>query len=204
MDSANPVTGQQAHPTVPSAPVDTWRGTFMPPAVPPVRPSRPPRDRMWFRQITLRLLRDPFTRGFRRQVEYAAVGLLSRFPALSYVVAVTVGFGMSMSFAGMLVGLSLLMVSLRGAGGSARFIAAWPTGCWGSRSAAASAAPGAWRLRPGPGGPDRSCRLAGVPTAVQLLFSVASAICMIYLLLGSFPLTFPIWWEILHVHHVVP
>ena len=93
MDNANPVTGQQAHPTVPSAPVDTWRGTFMPPAVPPVRPYRPPRDRMWFRQTTLRLLRDPFTRDFWRQFECAALGLLLAIPGFVFiVVAVTVGF----------------------------------------------------------------------------------------------------------------
>jgi len=53
-----------------------------------------------------------------RQFEYAALGLLLAIPGFVFiVVAVTVGFGMSLSFAGMLVGLPLLIVSLRGARG---------------------------------------------------------------------------------------
>ena len=39
---------------------------------------------------------------------------------------------------------------------------------------------------------------------LKLLLSLVGAICMIYLLLWGLPyLTFPIWWEILHVHGVV-
>ena len=208
MDSANPVTGQQAHPTVPSAPVDTWRGTFMPPAVPPVRPYRPPRDRMWFRQTTLRLLRDPLTRDFWRQFEYAALGLLLAIPGFVFiVVAVTVGFGMSLSFAGMLVGLPLLMVSLmgaRGLGAVQRRLA--------NRLLGLQVAPPP-PLRPEPGAfgrvraalTDQVGWRACAYLLLKLLLSVASAICMIYLLLWGLPyLTFPIWWEILHVHGVVP
>ena len=129
MDSANPVTGQQAHPTVPSAPDDAWRGTFTPPAVPVVGPSRPPRDLMWFRQTVLRLLREPLTRAGQRQCEYAALGLLLAIPGFVFiVVAFTVGFGMSLSFAGMLVGLPLLILSLLGArrlGSVHRRLAGW-------------------------------------------------------------------------------
>jgi len=70
------VTGRQAHPAVPSAPDDVWRGTFTPPAVPRVRPPRPPRDRIWFRQAMLRLMREPLSRDARRQRAYAILGLL--------------------------------------------------------------------------------------------------------------------------------
>ncbi len=116
MDSTNPVTGQQAHATTPAGPGHARRGTFEPPAAPSVRPSRIPRDRTWFRRTVLGLLREPLTRNGRRQLEYAALGLLLAIPGLVFiVVTVTVGFGMSLSFAGMLVGLPLLMVSLLGA-----------------------------------------------------------------------------------------
>ena len=135
MDSANPVTGQQAHVTRPAAPGNGWRGTFAPPAASDERPSRPPRDRIWFRQTMLRLLRAPFSRDTARQCEYAALGLLLAVPGFVFIVAtVTIGFGLSLSFAGMLVGLPLLMVSLLGArrlGAVHRHLAA---GCWDCRS----------------------------------------------------------------------
>ena len=59
MDSANPVTGQQGRPGVPSAPAEVWRGTFALPVAPAVAPPRPPRDRIWFRQTAANLLRAP-------------------------------------------------------------------------------------------------------------------------------------------------
>src|ERR1700751_5946005 len=116
MDSANPVTGQQARPAVLSAPDDGWRGPFTPPVAPPVRPPRAPHDRTWFQQTMRKLLRAPFTRDTWRQVEYAVLGLLLAIPCFVFVVvAVTVGLGMSLSFAGMLAGVPLLMVALLGA-----------------------------------------------------------------------------------------
>src|SRR5437868_66180 len=116
MDSANPVTGQQARPAMPSAPDDAWRGTLAPPSAPDdawrgtltppavsPRPPRPPRDRIWVRQTVLKLLRAPFTRDTGRQVEYAVLGLLLAIPGFVFIaVTVTVGSGMSLSFAGML------------------------------------------------------------------------------------------------------
>ena len=167
MDSANPVTGQQGSSAVPSASDDAWRGTFMPPVAPPVRPPRPPHDRIWFQQTTRKLLRAPFTRDTWRQVEYAVLGLLLAIPCFVFiVVAFTVGLGMSLSFAGMLVGVPLLMVALLGArrlGAVHRRLAA---GCWGSRSRrrrhcvrrlAPSAGPGRSSPIPSAGGPVATC-----------------------------------------------
>ena len=116
MDSADPVTGQQGRPAVPSAPAEVWRGTFALPVAPAGAVPRPPRDRIWFRQTAAKLLRAPFTRETGRQVEYAVLGLLLAMAGFVFVaVAFTVGLGLSLSFAGMLVGLPLLMVALLGA-----------------------------------------------------------------------------------------
>ncbi len=207
MDSANPVTGQQARPAVPSAPGDSWPGTFTPPAAPLVRPSRAPRDRVWFRQAVLRLLRDPLTRGFWRQVEYAALGLLLAIPGFVFiVVAVTVGFGMSLSFAGMLFGLPLLVVSLLGA----RRLGAVHRGLAGRLLGLRVAPPPLPRPQPGAFGRARAVLTdpAGWRACAYLLLklplSVLGAIIMVYLLFWGLPyLTFPIWWEILHANDVV-
>ena len=85
MDSADPVTGQQGRPAVPSAPAEVWRGTFALPVAPAVAAPRPPRDRIWFRQTAAKLLRAPFTRETGRQVEFAVLGLLLAIPGFVFV-----------------------------------------------------------------------------------------------------------------------
>jgi signal transduction histidine kinase len=207
MDSSNPVTGQPALPAVPSAHEGARRGTFTPPVVPPVRPSRTPRDRIWFRQTVLRLLREPLTRNGRRQLEYAALGLLLAIPGFVFiVVAVTVGFGMSLSFAGMLAGLPLLVVSLLGA----RRLGAVHRSLAGRLLELQVASPPP--LRPQPGALGRARAVLTDPAGwracaylvLKLPLSVLSVIIVAYLLLWGLPyLTFPIWWEILHVNGVV-
>src|ERR1700730_15624184 len=207
MDGANPVTGQQDSPTVPSAPGDAWPSTFTPPAEPPVRPSRAPRDRIWFRQTVLRLLRDPLSRGFWRQCEYAALGLLLAIPGFVFiVVAVTVGFGMSLSFAGMLVGLPVLMVSLLGT----RRLGAVHRRLAGRLLGVRVGAPPAWRPQPGALGRARAVLTDPVGwracayLLLKLPLAALAATIMTYLLIWGLPyLTFPIWWEILHVNGVV-
>ena len=207
MDSANPVTGQQARATVPSEPDDAWRGSFAPPAVPVVGPSRAPRDLTWFRQTVLGLLREPLTRRGRRQCEYAAFGLLLAVPGFVFiVVALTVGFGMSLSFAGMLFGLPLLILSLLGArrlGAVHRHLANWLLGLQ-----VAPPPP----LRPQPGALGRARAALTDPVGwracayllLKLPLSVLAMIITIYLVFYGLPyLTFPIWWEILHVNGVV-
>ncbi|MFI5062763.1 MAG: sensor histidine kinase [Streptosporangiales bacterium] len=207
MDSANPVTGQQAHATMPAAPDHARRGTLALPLAPSVRPSRPPRDRIWFRRAVLGLLREPLTRNGQRQLEYAALGLLLAIPGFVFIVAaVTVGFGLSLSFAGMLVGLPLLMMALLGAqrlGAVHRHLA--------NRLLGLQVAPPP-PLRPQPGALGRTRAALTDPAgwracAYLLLKLPLSALAMIitaYLLLWGLPyLTFPVWWEILHVNDVV-
>lgn len=94
MDSANPLTGQQARPTVPSAPDDAWRGIFAIPAG-PVGPPRPS-GREAFRRSVPQLLREPFSRAAWRaawrQGAYTVLGLLLWIPGFLFiVVAVTAG-----------------------------------------------------------------------------------------------------------------
>ena len=207
MDSANPVTGQQAHATTPAGPGHAGRGTSAPPAAPAVRPSRAPRDRTWFRRTVLGLLREPLTRTGRRQLEYAVLGLLLAIPGFAFIVAaLTVGFGMSLSFAGMLVGLPLLMVALLGAqrlGAVHRHLV--------SRLLGVPVAPPP-PPRPQPGRLGRARGVLADPAGwracgyllLKLPLSVIAMIIAIYLLLWGLPyLTFPVWWEILHVNGVV-
>jgi signal transduction histidine kinase len=207
MDSANPVTGPQARPAMTSAPAEAWRGTFTPPVAPQVRPPRVPHDRIWFQQTMRKLLRAPFTRETRRQVEYAVLGLLLAIPCFVFiVVTITVGLGMSLSFAGMLAGVPLLMVALLGArrlGAVHRHLAARLLGV---------------QIAPPPALPQEAGVLARARAVLtdpvgwracgylllKLLIAVIGAIIVIYLLVWGLPyLTFPIWWEILHAHHVV-
>jgi signal transduction histidine kinase len=206
MESVNPVAGQQA-PRMPSVPGDAWPDIATPTVVPPVRPSQPPRDRIWFRQVVLNLLRDPFSRDFWPQPAYAVLGLLLTVPGFVFiVVTVTVGFGLSLSFAGMLAGLPLLMVSLLGArrlGSVHRRLAGRLLGLQ-----IESPPP----LRPQPGALGRIRAVLTDPVGwrasayllLKLPLSALGVIITVYLLLWGLPyLTFPIWWGILHANGVV-
>ena len=207
MDSANPVTGPQDHATVPSAPAEVWRGTFAIPAAPSVSRPRVPHDRVWLRRTAATLLRAPFTRDTGRQVEYAVLGLLLAVPGFVFiVVAVTIGLGLSLSFAGMLAGLPLLMVALRGArrlGAVHRSLAGRLLGVQVEEPRPLGRPPGAFgRVRAVLTDPVgwRACAYL----LLKLLLSVVGAIIVIYLLAWGIPyLTFPVWWEILHANGVV-
>ena len=206
MDSANPVTGQQGGPAVPPAPADAWRGTFAIPAALPAPPPSPPHDRIWFRQTALRLLRAPFTPDTWRQVEYATLGLLLAVPGFVFIaVALTVGFGMSLSFAGMLLGLPLLILALVGS----RQLGAVHRRLANRLLGLQIAAPPPLRPQPGAFGRTRArltdpvgWRASGY-LLLKLPLSVLGAFITAYLLFGLPYLTLPIWWEILHVNHVV-
>jgi signal transduction histidine kinase len=208
MDSADPVTGRQGRPGVSPAPAEVWRGTFALPAAPAVAAPRPPHDRVWFRQTAVKLLRAPFTRDTARQVEFAVLGLLLAIPGFVFIlVAFTVGLGMSLSFAGMLIGLPLLMVALLGArqlGAVNRRLAVRLLGVQVELPPP---------LRPQSGAFGRVRAVLTDPVGwracayllLKLLLSVLGAIIVIYLVAWGVPyLTFPIWWEILHVNGVVP
>jgi signal transduction histidine kinase len=207
MDSANPAAGQEARTAVPSAPGDAWRGTFAIPAAPAVRRPQVRRDRIWFRRTARKLLLAPFTRETGRQIEYAVLGLLLAIPGFVFiVVGVTVGFGMSLSFAGMLVGLPLLMVTLLGA----RRLGAVHRHLAGRLLGVQVEPPPPLHGQPGTFGRTRAVLTDPVSwracayLLLKLLLSVLSAIIVIYLLAWGIPyLTFPIWWEILHVNGVV-
>ncbi|HEY7920029.1 MAG TPA: sensor domain-containing protein [Streptosporangiaceae bacterium] len=207
MDSANPVTGQQGRPGVPSAPAEVWRGTFALPVAPAVAPPRPPRDRIWFRQTAANLLRAPFTRDTARQVEFALLGLLLAIPGFVFIlVAFTVGLGMSLSFAGMLVGVPLLMVALLGArrlGAVHRRLAGRLLGVQVEPPPPVRPLPGAFG-RPRAVLTDPAGWRACAYLLLKLLLSVLSVIIVIYLVAWGVPyLTFPIWWEVLHANGVV-
>ena len=155
----------------------------------------------------LRLLRAPLTRDTRRQVEYAVLGLLLAIPGFVFiVVAFTAGLGMSLSFAGMLVGLPLLVVSLLGV----RRLGAVHRRLAGRLLGLQVAPPPPLRPQPGALGRARAALTdpvgwrASAYLLLKLPLSVLAVIITIYLLFYGLPyLTFPIWWEILHVNGVV-
>ena len=204
MDSANPVTGQQARRTVPSArrcvawhlhaSCRTSRG-----------PPRTPRDLIWFRQTVLRLLRDPLSRDCGRQASSRPSGCCSRSPALcsSWSPSPSASGCRSVSLA-CWSGCRCWCCPCWVPGGSARSTVGWPLAAGTAGRAAAS-------LRPQPGalaGPGRLTDPVGWRACAYLLLklplSVLGVIIMIYLLFFGLPyLTFPIWWEILHVNDVV-
>jgi signal transduction histidine kinase len=206
MDSVNPVADQPSS-KMPSAPDVARLDTFPPLVEPPVRGSRAPRDRIWFRQAVLRLLREPLTRQGQRQFEYAALGLLLAIPGFVFIaVAITVALGLSLSFAGMLVGLPLLMVSLLGA----RRLGSVHRRLAGRLLRLEVAPPPPLVPQPGALGRVRAVLTDSVGwracgyLLLKLPLSVLGVIILIYLLLWGLPyLLFPIWWEILHANGVV-
>ncbi len=205
MDSVSPAAGQQGRPAMPP-PRDAWRGTFAIPLAPAVAPSRPRRDRIWFRRTVLTLVRAPFTRDTGRQVGYATLGFLLAIPGFVFIaVTVTVGLGMSLSFAGMALGLPLLIVCLLGArrlGAVHRYLAGLLVGMQVEPPPPVHPQPGAFgrarAILTDPVGWRASAFLL-----LNLPLAILGAIITIYLLFGLPYLTFPIWWEILHASHVV-
>ena len=190
----------------PGPPVQAWHGTFTP-AGPALRPAGGPRARMGFRRYVLRLLRESFSRTGRQERAYAALGLLLAIPSFALVaVGIIVGFGMSLSFAGMLVGLPLLMVALLGArqfGALHRRLAGRLLGLQVEpppplprpggvlhRAGARLTDPVAWR----------ACAYLLLKLPVAALAGVLASYVLIY---GVPYLTFPVWWEILHATGVV-
>ncbi|HEY6479270.1 MAG TPA: sensor domain-containing protein [Streptosporangiaceae bacterium] len=190
----------------PGPPVQAWHGTFTP-AGPALRPPGVPRARMGFWRYVRRLLRESFSRTGRQERAYAALGLLLAIPSFALVaVGIIVGFGMSLSFAGMLVGLPLLMVALLGArqfGALHRRLARRllglqvepppplprPSGVL-ARVGARLTDPVAWR----------ACAYLLLKLPVAALAGVLASYVLLY---GVPYLTFPIWWEILHANGVV-
>ena len=107
---------------------------------------------------------QPLTRDTRRQLEYAALGLLLAIPGFVFIVAA--GHRRVRAVAQFRWHAGRAAVADGGpAGRPAARRGAPPPGqpaAGIAGRAAAPAAPAAWRPGPGPGGPDRSRRLAGL------------------------------------------
>ena len=132
----------------------SWGGTM---ASAPGR-SVVPADRPTLSVSARRLLRAPVSRRFWADRCYAGLSFLLAVPCCAFiVVAVILGLGLSFSFAGMLVGVPLLVASLRAArwlGTVCRGLAGRLLGRAGRRAAAVARQAGHRRL--GPRGADRS------------------------------------------------
>jgi signal transduction histidine kinase len=198
MQSASTVPDELSGP-----PAAAWAGMLTPVPGPP----RPPRVRAGFRPTVLRLLREPFGRAGRRQRRYAGLSFLLSLPGFAFIAgAVTVGFVLSLSFAGMLIGLPLLLAALAGAR---------PLGALSRRLAARQLGlqvPPPPPLRPRPGRFGRARAVLADPVGwracayllLKLPIALGGAIVASYVLLYGVPyLTFPIWWEIVHATGVV-
>ena len=176
-----------------------WRGLL---ATPPAA-SRAPRLPSEFRRRVRRLLREPFTAQARNDRLYAAAGLLIAIPAFVFVIlAVTAGLGLSLSFAGMLVGLPLLVMALAGA----RQLAAICRGLTGRLLGVKVASPPPVSRQPGVIGWVRSgitdrvgWRACGYLLLKLPVAALGAAVGSFLVLYGLPYLTFPIWWELLHV-----
>ena len=203
MDGMTPAADQQSSPAQPAAGEVGWQGTFGPPVLPPQAPRAPG---AW-RQDVLRVLREPFTRRATRERRFAALSFLLAIPGFVLVaVAMIVGLGLSLSFAGMVVGLPLLAVSLLGArklGAVNRRLAARMLG---------------QQVAPPPMPPRQTGVVGWLRTVLtdpagwracaylvlKLPVAVASAVIASWVLVYGIPyLTFPLWWEVLHQLGVV-
>jgi signal transduction histidine kinase len=200
------VIGGAEQPAGQAAPVpgeDAWQGTFGPPVRTP-----PPRARGAWRRDVLRVLTEPFGRRAIRERWYAALSLLLAIPGfILAVVGVIVGLGLSLSFAGMLIGLPLLTASVLGArrlGAVNRRLAGRLLG---------------QRVAPPPPPPPRQPGVvgwiragltdpAGWRACAYLMFKlpiavVAAVVASWLWVYGVSYLTFPLWWEVLHQLGVV-
>ena len=208
MDRADPVTGQQAH--LPSAVDDTWRGTFAPPLRDPAAPPRPRGGWKAFRRNMPRVMLEPRSRAAWvsawKQCVYLVAGLLLAIPGFAFIVVVgTIGLGMSLSFAGMLFGLPLLVLVLlfaRRLGAVQRWLA-------GRLLGVRVEPPPPLRPRPGFLGKSRAVLADPVGWRACAYFLIKLPMAALVLLVASYVLlyglpylTFPIWWEILHVNGV--
>lgn len=144
------------------------------------------------------MLRAPFTRRYWEDRWYAGLSFLLAVPGFAVVVlGVILGLGLSFSFAGMLVGVPLLAVSLLAArqlGEASRRLAARLLGV-------RVLPPPPLRRPPGPVGwvraglTDRIAWRACAYLVLKLPVSLLAAVMAGFLWLYGLPyLTFPLWW----------
>ena len=204
MDGVTPEAGQRAGPAAPTAHEEAWQGTFGP----PVLPQQARRAAAAWRQDVLRVLREAFTRKAIRERQYAALSFLLAIPCFIFVVvAVILGVGLSLSFAGMLIGLPLLTISLVGARKLGAVNRGLANRMLGERVAPPPPPP---PRQPGfigwirAGLTDqaswRACAYLMLKLPVAVLATVVASWVLVY---GVSYLTFPLWWEVLHQLGVV-
>jgi signal transduction histidine kinase len=203
MDNAPVVTGLEARSAMPSGSAEARRE--------PASGDQPGGRRETFRRSLPRILLEPTSgtawRDASRQCLYAVLGLLLSIPGFVFLaVIIPVGLGMSLSFAGMLIGVPLLVLALLGARRLAaghRRLAGWLLGVQ------VEAPP---PLRPQPGAFGRTRAALADPVGwracayllIKLPLSLLTVIVASYVVLYGLPyLTFPIWWEIVHANGVV-
>jgi signal transduction histidine kinase len=157
------------------------------------------------------VLLEPFSRtawqSAWRACEYTALGLpLAICGFVLIVVGCTVGFGLSLSFAGMLIGIPLLMVALAGA----RYFGERQRRLAGRLLGLRVEPPPALHQRPGILGrvQARLTDPVGWRAAAYLVLKPPLALLAVIFVGwiffdGLIYLTFPIWWEIVHAHDVV-
>ncbi|HEY2551425.1 MAG TPA: sensor domain-containing protein [Streptosporangiaceae bacterium] len=179
-------------------PYQQWRERIAAPVVPSLAPDR----RTAFRRDLLRLLAEPFTRRSIAERQYALTGFLLAVPAFVLVAdAFAISLSLSMSFAGMLLGLPLLAVSLCGARRLGALHRALAAGLLGLQVPAPPARP----RRRGVLGWFREslCDPAGWRAVAYLLvrlpiLAFGGFIVATFWVYGLPFLTFPLWWGILH------
>jgi signal transduction histidine kinase len=195
MDGVVPVAGRGAGPVEPPA-AEKARGGAMAPS-----PGRMvvPADRPTLSVSARRLLRAPVSRRFWTDRWYAGLSFLLAVPCCAFiVVAVILGLGLSFSFAGMLVGVPLLVVSLR----AARWLGGVCRGLAGRLLGVRVAAPPPLPGRPGIAGwaragltdpvAWRACAYVLLKLPVALVGITVAGFLWLY---GLPYLTFPLWWR---------
>ncbi len=128
------MTEQRVKPGPQATAPGEWHGLLAPPARPAVMPGLATPGAGTGQPVAwhdlLRLAREPFSRGSRTQRLYAAVALPLAIPGFAFVaVTVLAGVLLSLSAAGMLAGLPLLVGPWPGPGNSARSAGRWRTAC---------------------------------------------------------------------------
>jgi signal transduction histidine kinase len=198
VDSVVPVAGQSVGPEPPSAPDGTWGGTMAPVLGAPVLPL----GREALRRGARVLLREPFTRRCWLNRCYAALSFLLALPCFVFIVlGLILGLGLSFSFAGMLAGVPLLVLSLLAArrlGGVCRGLAGRLLGIRVAAPPPRDRRPGivGW-ARTGLTDPVawRACAYLVLKLPVALLAVGVAGFLWLY---GVPYLTFPLWWAAVH------
>ena len=190
------MTGRQAGPAA-SLPYEAWRGALAPPA----RPV-PAYGRGAFRRALLQLLREPFSRRARNERWYLILSLPLAIAGFVFTVCTVIfGLGLSLSFAGMLVGLPLLAASSPGA----RQLGTVNRRLAGRLLGLRVAPPLPPRRQPGAVGwvragvTDPVAWRARAYLALKPLVCAGFAVAGVIWLYGLAFLTLPLWWEILHL-----